>query len=81
MATLKEANQAREEHGDFLQQHGAHAVAVEKVAESGGKETFGVTAYYESLPKEAPATLEIKRNGKSKKIPLRTQISPVAELE
>ena len=80
MATLKEANQAREEHGDYLQQLGAHAIAVEKVS-GDGKETFGVTAYYETLPKEAPATLKIERNGKSKKIPLRTELSPVAELE
>jgi len=80
MATLKEANQAREEHSDYLQKLGAHAIVVEKVPDD-GKATFGVIAYYESLPSEAPETLEIERNGKAKKIPLRAELSSVAELE
>lgn len=80
MATLKEANKAREEHSDHLQELGAHAIAVEKVEEK-GEETFGVVAYYEETPEESPETLEIEYRGKRKEIPLKVEISPMAELE
>lgn len=80
MATLKEANKAREEHSNYLHELGAHAVAVEKVKEK-GTDTFGVIAYCETLPEEPPETLEIEYKGKRKEIPLKVEISPMAELE
>jgi len=80
MATLKEANKAREEHSNYLQELGAHAILVDKM-EDKGEETFGVIAYCEALPDEAPETLEIEYKGKRKEIPLKVEISPMAELE
>ncbi len=84
MATLKEANQAREEHSAYLQKKlGAHAIMVDRVEDDGGKKTFGVIAYYDALPprEDTPENLEIKHGGKVKKIPLRSEIAPMAELE
>lgn len=80
MSTLKEANKAREEHSNYLQELGAHAIVVEKVEDKGG-ETFGITAYCESLPEEPPKTLEIEYKGERKEIPLKVEISQMAELE
>ena len=80
MSTLKEANQARKEHSEYLQELGAHAITVDKV-EDKGEETFGVIAYYEESPEESPETLEIQYRGKRKEIPLKVEISSMAELE
>ncbi len=81
MSTRKEANKAREEHSDFLQKElGAHAIFVDKVPHLGG-ETFGVIAFYEKLPKDPPQELEIEFAGKVRKVPLRAEKLPLAELE
>ncbi len=81
MATEEEAHQARQEHSDYLKDLGAHAIAVDQI-KRGGKNTFGVIAYYEKEPtKPVPETLEIKRGGKSKKVPLAKRIAPMATLE
>jgi hypothetical protein len=82
MISEKEANQARQEHSEYLQKSGAHAIAVDKVKDDAGKETFGVVAYYENKPdKKLPSMLEVESKGKKKKVPLRAEISQMAELE
>jgi len=82
MATLKEANKAREENADKLRKkHGAHAILVDKVKVKGHKPTFGVIAFYESMPNDLPETLEVKSDGKSTKVPLVAEVTPTAELE
>jgi hypothetical protein len=81
MPTEKEANLAREKHTDYLRKSGAHAIAVDKVKDDEGKETFGVVAYYEKKPEKLPSTLEVETEGKRKEVPLRSKISPMAQLE
>ena len=82
MATLKEANKAREEHFEHLRKkHGAHAILVDKVKVKGSKPTFGVIAFYEELPDDLPETLEVKSDGKTTKVPLVAEVTPTAKLE
>ena len=81
MATEAEAHQAREQHSDFLKDSGAHAIAVDKI-KRGGKNTFGVIAYYEKQPDAPiPDSLEIDDDGNKKRVPLETAIGPRATLE
>ena len=81
MSTLRDANKAREKHADYLQKDlGAHSILVDKVRDK-GKDTFAVIAFYDSLPNDAPRTLEIESEGRVKKVPLRSELVPTAELE
>lgn len=80
MATLQEANKAREVHSDYLQKLGAHAILVDKIRDK-GKETFGVIALCENSPNQVPDSLEIETAGKKKRVPLRTKVIPPARLE
>ena len=81
MATEAEAHQAREQNSDFLKDSGAHAIAVDKI-KRGGKNTFGVIAYYEEEPEgPVPDSLEIDDDGNKKRVPLETAIGPRATLE
>lgn len=81
MATLKEANLARDEHAEYLRKElGAHGILVDKVKEK-GKDTFGVVALYENEPRNAPESLEIKTDAGTKRVPLRAEVTSVAELE
>ena len=81
MSTLKEANEAREEHAEYLQKDlKAHAILVDKVSEN-GKNTFGVIAFAEKVPKNLPKTLEIVNEaGKKKSVPLRVAKTRKAKL-
>jgi hypothetical protein len=81
MATEKEANQAREEHSDYLRNLGAHAILVDKI-KRGKQNTFGVIAFCEEKPSEPPpAELEIESGGEKKKIPFAVRVTPMATLE
>ncbi len=82
MVTNKEANQAREQYSDKLQELGAHAINVDQIDDKNGNKTFGVIAFYEEMPEQSlPETLEIESKGKKKQIPLRAKITPMATLE
>ena len=74
MATEREANLAREEHSDSLRKLGAHAIAVDEVKRKGA-ETFGVIAYFEKKPKDAPKTLEVKSGKEMLKVPLVVRVA------
>lgn len=81
MATLKQANQAREQYSEYLEKNGAHGIAVEKI-DHNGKQTFGLIAFCESAGEELPQTLEIEdESGTKKVVPVQTVITPMAELE
>jgi hypothetical protein len=81
MATLEEANEAREKHSNYLHQVGAHAIGVDEIIHE-GSQTFGVIAYFESEPNDAiPDTLEIDQQGTTKRVPLTTVITSRASLE
>lgn len=77
MISERDANKAREIHSDDLRKSGAHAIGVDKV-----KGDFCVVAYYEERPTgNLPDSLEVESYGKKKRVPLRTEITPMAELE
>jgi hypothetical protein len=81
MATLEEAHEAREQHSDYLQQVGAHAIGVDEIDRE-GSQSFGVIAYFESEPSETiPDTLQIDHQGTTKCVPLMTVITSRASLE
>lgn len=81
MATLEEAHEAREQHSDYLQQVGAHAIGVDTIDREGAQ-TFAVIAYFESEPNSSiPDTLEIDHEGTRKRVPLTTVITSRASLE
>lgn len=81
MATLKEANKAREAHSKFLRDSGAHAILVDKIKRSRSEDAYGVIAFYQKLPDDLPDTLEIEISGKKKKVPLKARVTPMATLE
>jgi hypothetical protein len=81
MATLKQANIAREQYSQYLQKNGAHAIGVDKIDHK-GKQTFGLIAFCESAGKKIPETLEIEDgSGATMEVPIQTVIAPMAELE
>jgi hypothetical protein len=69
VATLKEANLAREQHAESLRAMGAHAVMVDEEPGSGGRK-FAVHALFEKEPARAPKELEVKTKGRTVKVPL-----------
>ena len=81
MATEAEAHQARAQHADYLRDSGAHAITVDKI-KRGGKDTFGVIAFYEKEPDgPLPDSLEIEQDGDKKSVPLTTVVTSRAMLE
>ena len=74
MATLPQANKAREDHSTWLRDLGAHSIGVEKVHVKGNK-TFAVVAYLTEASSTLPDALEIDWKDKKKKVPLVTKIA------
>lgn len=75
MATLREANLAREEHSRSLIDLGAHSIAVDEIRRKKGK-TFAVIAYFERKPSEAPPShLEVATGKKTVKVPLVMEVA------
>jgi hypothetical protein len=72
VATLREANLAREEHSERLRAMGAHAVMVDQVPGSAGT-GYAVYASFERPPARPPKTLEVKVAGKPVQVPLIAQ--------
>jgi len=73
MANEEEANLAREQHGDFLRDLGAHGITIDEVEHS-GKQTFAVVAMFDRTPKEIPNTLQVRRGKKTMDVPLVARI-------
>jgi hypothetical protein len=73
VATLEEANSARQQHADDLAKSGAHAVGVEK-GDVFGQSGWVVVAYTQAdAPVKLPAILPIERAGNSVEVPLVVQ--------
>jgi len=69
MANEEQANRAREEHGDFLREMGAHGITIDEIKRKGEK-SFAVVALFQSEPAEVPDQLEIKRGKVTISVPL-----------
>ena len=68
MASLKEANLAREQYSDLISRLGAHSIAVDEVK---GAKGFAVIAYFEKKPsKKIPEALEVKSGKRTVEVPL-----------
>jgi hypothetical protein len=88
MATLNEAERAREQASEYLRRQGAHAVGVERLpksranTESDSDHSFGVIAYFSKRPaQQIPNELKVKSDGRLLRVPLSVRISPQFELE
>jgi hypothetical protein len=74
VATLKQAERARDEQAEKLRLVGAHAIEVGTVVRRGQK-TYAVIAYFEQAPRPAPA-VEITIGARKVKVPLVVKIAP-----
>ena len=68
MPSERDANMARDQHGEFLRRLGAHAIAVDEVAPDG--KTFGVVAFFQKKPDGVPSVLPVKRGKRTLQVPL-----------
>jgi hypothetical protein len=85
MASLKDAERAREQSADHLRRLGAHAISVEEAEgeeeserasrrskrQSVGRKSYVVVAWFEHDPLGLPERLEVSHEGGTKKVPLR----------
>jgi hypothetical protein len=78
--TEKQANEARNQHTDFLRKEGVHAITVDEI-EHNGSRTFAVIAMSEKKSPDLPKDLEIKSGKATIKVPLIIKISPKFKLE
>lgn len=69
MASEKEADQAREQHSDFLRDLGAHGITIDEVKRKGEK-SFAVVALFEQKPDDFPDTLTVQSGKKTLEVPL-----------
>jgi hypothetical protein len=87
MASLNEAEKAREQQSEYLRNLGAHAIAVEPVKARPRKEEqagggFVVVAYFDRKPAHPlPESLEVKSGKKRMKVPLMLRLAPKFQLE
>ena len=87
MASLNEAERARQQQSEYLRKLGAHAIAVEPVKtrprkrdHSGGG--FVVVAYFDRKPADPlPESLEVRSGKKRMKVPLTLRLAPKFQLE
>jgi hypothetical protein len=78
MASLKEANLAREQHSNFLRTLGAHSIGVNEVKGKG----FAVIAFFGKKPAKAiPQTLKVRSGSRTLDVPLVMQIMKMPSLE
>lgn len=75
MATLKNAERARDLHSERLRSMGAHAIAVEPVRRR-HKRTFAVIAYFERKPASVPKVIAIRAGTKVVDVELVAKTSP-----
>ncbi len=69
MANENEANQAREQHSEFLRDLGAHGITIDEVKRKGEK-SFAVVALFEQKPEDFPDTLTVRSGEKTLQVPL-----------
>ena len=69
MASEKEADLAREQHSNFLEELGAHGITIDEVKQKGGK-SFAVIALFEEKPEEFPETLTVQSGKKTLEVPV-----------
>jgi len=76
MATLKQAEAARDAHAERLRKMGAHAIEVRQVIRQ-GKKTFVVVALFAKKPKPSvPSSLEVGDPQKQIDVELVREIAP-----
>jgi hypothetical protein len=73
MATLKQANKAREKHYKKLEKLGAHSLGVDETKK--GSKDFAVIAFVEKDTKQLPKELEIDAGKKKVKVKVKSQVS------
>ena len=78
--TEKEANNARDQHSEFLREAGAHAITVDQIEQDGNK-TYAVIALLEKKLNSLPKELEIKSGDNIIKVPLVVKKAPKFKLE
>ena len=95
MATLEDAELAREQQADDLRELGAHAISVELAPEEvpprpnlghsrsrrPHRESYAVVAWFAGEPPELPDAVEVTRSGRKAKVPLRVRQEPVFQPE
>lgn len=74
MASEKEADQAREQHSDYLRDLGAHGITIDEVRHKGEK-SFAVVAMFEKKPADMPDELNVTSGKKTLKVPLVARVS------
>ncbi|HEV7797206.1 MAG TPA: hypothetical protein VGO73_03560 [Pyrinomonadaceae bacterium] len=74
MASEKEADQAREQHYDFLRELGAHGITIDEVKRKGEK-SFAVVALFEQKPEDFPDTLTVQSGKKTLEVPLVARVT------
>lgn len=74
MASEEEANLAREQHGDYLSDLGAHGITIDEIKQK-GEQSFAVVALFEHQPKDVPETLKVKRGKQTLEVPLITRVT------
>jgi hypothetical protein len=80
MASLKDCDQARDEHAETLRQLGAHGIMVDQIGPT-QKQSFAVVAFFETQPEQIPKHLTITRNQKTVNVPLEVRIMPPLQFE
>ena len=76
MASLREAEAARNARANALQRMGAHSIEVARVTVR-GKRTYAVIASFERAPRRAPPpAVTMKVAGKNVSVPVVVKIAP-----
>ncbi|HAF10695.1 MAG TPA: hypothetical protein DCK98_11530 [Chloroflexi bacterium] len=70
MATLDEAENARNQHAEGLRKMGAHGIEVRE----GKKGDFAVIAQFKKVPRGVPESLDITHRGVAKRVPLKAEV-------
>jgi len=76
MATLRDAEDAREAYAERLRRLGAHAIIVKQVIRK-KKKTFVVLALFDKkVPSDLPKELRLKRQDRSISVELVSRVAP-----
>jgi hypothetical protein len=87
MASLNEAERAREQQSEYLRELGAHAIGIEPLKSRSRKkeragQRFVVVAYFDQKPAhQLPESLEVQSGKKKLKVPLMLRLAPRFQLE
>lgn len=74
MISEKDANLAREQHSEQLQELGVHAIAVDEIKHKGEK-TFAVIAFVEKASDSIPKFITAQKGEETLDVPLKVKIA------